>query len=144
MGYWFKLKTSTIPTDLGKYAHGVANHIAFSVYNDGVAPIYVNKKQSVVKVALLDASYNVLEITPITIASNLQPFYWKDGTTTTVTGTYTFTSAHFSAQYLALGVFTKQGLTNPDVKLGNMERCFTSNWVILNPDVGAPKPNTRC
>jgi hypothetical protein len=126
MGYWFKVTTATFSRNLGDGTSGTIN---FSVRNDGVAPIYLNKNVTYVKLALLDGASNVLETTsPL---PGINPFTWKPGEVTEETSSFSF-DPNPAARKLAIGVFSDPSLADPDIKFGNEGR-LASGWLVLGP-----------
>lgn len=127
MGYWFKMTSATYPGDLG---NGTPGRLAFTMRNDGVAPLYVKKNAGLVKLALLDSGKNVLEAC---VLQGVNPFDWKPGQTST-NASFAF-AKHADAAHLAFGVFTKSALAHPDVRLG-IDGGTSNNWYVLT---GMPK-----
>ncbi len=127
MGYWFRITEITYTDNLGNGSSGV---MSFTVRNDGVAPIYVNKQaggQTYVKLALLDHDNKVLTTTTL---GGIDPFDWKpfDATNTTYQESAVFSFAHDAAgDKLALGLFTDPSLVTPDIQLGITGR-LPSGW----------------
>jgi hypothetical protein len=126
MGYWFKVTRAAFPRHLGNNQSG---ELVLDVRNDGVAPIYVNKKGSVVKLALMDASGTVLGA-PI-VLGDLHPFDWKPGQTVRNKAEFAFPRTA-GAEKLAVGVFSRDSLVDPDVKFGNLGRT-PKGWLVLGP-----------
>lgn len=130
MGYWFRLIDAVLPDSLG---NGETAILAFSIRNDGVAPIYVNLQQggqTYVKLALLNHENEVLAVTKL---SGINPYSWKpfDKTNTVYTETSSFSFPYRSgASRLAIGLFTKETIANPDIRLGNRGRISTG-WYLL-------------
>ena len=123
MGYWFKLTSATYPGDLG---NGTTGRFAFTMRNDGVAPLYVKKNAGLVKLALLDGGKNVLEAC---VLRGVNPFDWKPGQTSTNAASFSF-ARHAGAAHLAFGAFTKSALAHPDVRLG-IDNGTSNNWYVL-------------
>jgi hypothetical protein len=111
MGYWFKLTLASYPADL---ANGTTGKLSFRMRNDGVAPIYIKGHRAVVKVALMDNATNVLSTVTL---KGVNPFAWKPGETIAQAAEFTFPK-NAKGSKLALGVFTRESLANPDIKLG--------------------------
>lgn len=124
MGYWFRAPEVTFSDTLG---NGQSATISMRIRNDGLAPIHTNRNQSHVKLALLDAANNVLRTTTLT---GVNPFNWKPGQTVTETQTFAF-PATSGATKLALGVFSRDGVSAPDVRLGIQGR-LASGWYPLS------------
>jgi hypothetical protein len=123
MGYWFRVPSATYEDTLG---NGQTSTISFSVRNDGLAPIHTNRNQSYVKLALLDSSNNILRTMTLT---GVNPFDWKPGVTVTETEAFSFPSTP-GATKLALGVFSRDDATAPDVRLG-IEGRLPTGWYPL-------------
>jgi len=131
MGYWFKLTLASYPADL---ANGIIGKLSFRMRNDGVAPIYIKGHRAVVKVALMDNASNVLSTVTL---KGVHPFARKPGETIEQAAEFAFPK-NAKGTKLALGVFTKESLTNPDVKLG-IENGTALNWYVLTDMArGAP------
>lgn len=133
MGYWFRITEATYSEDLG---NGVNGSFAFTIRNDGVAPIYVNKQaggQTYVKVALLDNNSEVLAVTTL---DDINPFTWKPFNETNMSyrEAQHFRFPHKEAgAKIAIGLFTDVSLENPDIKLG-IEGRTPSGWYPLVPE----------
>ncbi len=123
MGYWFKLTLASYPADL---ANGTTGKLSFRMRNDGVAPIYIKGHSAVVKVALMDNATNVLSTVTL---QGVNPFAWKPGETIAQSAEFAFPK-NAKGTKLALGVFTKESLANPDIKLG-IENGTALNWYVL-------------
>lgn len=130
MGYWFKLVRATYPGDLG---NGTAGKISFRMRNDGVAPIYIKGHRGVVKVALMDQALNVLGAVTL---KGVNPFDWKPGETIAQESGISFPKNPQGTK-LALGVFTSEGLTHPDIKIG-IDHGTALNWYVLT-DMPPPR-----
>ena len=124
MGYWFKLTEASYPHDL---ANGTTGRLSFKMRNDGVAPIYIKGNRAVVKAALLDDGMNVLAMTTL---AGVNPFDWKPGEAVTSQAEVSF-PRQAQATKVALGVFSKEALTNPDIKLGT-DHGTALNWYVLS------------
>ncbi|MEK3721293.1 LamG-like jellyroll fold domain-containing protein [Paenibacillus sp. FSL H8-0034] len=134
MGYWFKMTEAAYPSDLG---NGTTGSLTFKMRNDGVAPLYMKGNTAVVKLALLDSSNHVLATSTL---SGVNPFDWKPGQTVTNSTYFSFTY-NANATKLALGVFSKASMPEPDIKLG-INNGTSSNWYVLSemPSIPAPTP----
>lgn len=124
MGYWFKMTLAYYPADL---ANGTTGKLSFWMRNDGVAPIYIKGHSAVVKVALMDKTTNVL---CTVILKGVNPFDWKPGETVMQSAEFAFPKSTNGTK-LALGVFTKDALTDPDIKLG-IDHGTPLNWYVLS------------
>jgi hypothetical protein len=121
MGYWFKLSEVTYPANLG---NGSTETLSFKVRNDGVAPIYVNKNNTFVRLALMNSAGIVLAISdPL---PGINPFSWKPGEVTSETITFSFPPTQ-NASNLAIGLFSSSSIMEPDIKLGNAG-VLPNNW----------------
>ena len=130
MGYWFKITEVNYPTNLG---NGSIEPFSFRVRNDGVAPIYVNKNKTYVRLALLDTTGTVLAISdPL---PGINPFSWKPGVVSYVTTSFSFSQTE-NAAYLAIGLFSNPFISVPDIKLGN-SGILPNLWL---PIQGKPQP----
>jgi len=124
MGYWFRMTEASYP---GDFANGTTGKVSLTIRNDGVAPIYLKGNTGVVKAALMDADHHVLAVTMLT---GVNLFDWKPGQTVSSTAKVTF-SHHVQAAKIALGVFTSEAVTHPDIKLG-IEHGTEQNWYVLS------------
>jgi hypothetical protein len=124
MGYWFKLTQATYPADL---ANGTTGKLSFRMRNDGVAPIYIKGHHAVVKVALMDKATNLLSTVTL---KGVNPFAWKPGETIAQAVEFAFPK-NAKGTKLALGVFTREALTHPDIKLG-IDQGTALNWYMLS------------
>lgn len=124
VGYWLKVVEATFPSDIG---NGSTGTITFRVKNDGVAPCYVNKNNTYVKLALLDSGNNVISTT---ILSGVNPYNWKPGQYKTESANFSFPYKPNAAK-LAIGVFSKSSLSNPDIKLG-INGATPTGWYVLS------------
>lgn len=124
MGYWFKLTLASYPADL---ANGTTGKLSFRMRNDGVAPIYIKGHSAVVKVALMDKAAKVLSVVTL---KGVNPFDWKPGETIPQSAEFAFPK-NAKGTKLALGVFTRESLTNPDIKLG-IDDGTALNWYVLS------------
>jgi hypothetical protein len=128
MGYWLKLTEVTYPADLG---NGSNQTISFKVINDGVAPIYVNHNTTYVRLALLDASGLVLSISePL---PGINPFNWKPGVESSEQINFSFPQTT-DAKYLAIGLFSNQDSTSPDILFGNVG-VLPNHWFPIQGEV---------
>jgi hypothetical protein len=123
MGYWFKLVNSTYSAN-----YLASGELTIVVRNDGVAPIFVNKKRAFAVVALLDASGNAIETSRL---NNIVPFSWKSEQTFTQSDTFQFSGNAPADSRLAFGVFSNENLAHPDIKFGNANR-LPNNWIVLS------------
>jgi len=94
--------------------------------NDGVAPIYIKGHRGVVKAALMDNATNVFSTVTL---KGVNPFDWKPGETVALSAEFAFPK-NAKGTKLALGVFTKESLANPDIKLG-IDKGTALNWYVL-------------
>jgi hypothetical protein len=124
MGYWFRMTEASYPGDL---ANGSVGRLSFTVRNDGVAPIYLKGNTGVVEASLMDAQGRVLEVVRL---KDVNPFDWKSGKVVTSVAEISFARRE-RAEKLALGVFSKEGLSHPDIKLG-IEGGSDQNWYVLS------------
>ncbi len=130
MGYWFKLTEVTYPANLGS---GSTENLSFQVRNDGVAPIYVNHNTTYVRLALLDVSGMVLAVSdPL---SGINPFNWKSGVDSSEMVSFSFPQTP-DAAYLAIGLFSNETITTPDILFGN-EGVLPNGWLPIH---GEPQP----
>ncbi|MEI7845627.1 MAG: hypothetical protein WCK35_07475 [Chloroflexota bacterium] len=107
--------------------------MSFKVRNDGVAPVYVNKNQTYLRLALLDSTEKVLVFSdPL---SKVNPFTWKPGVTINQTVRFSFPLTP-NVAYLAIGLFSTASNTDPEIKLGN-SGVLPNNWF---PIQGALQP----
>ena len=113
VGYWLKI----VKAQYDSLGNGVPATFYFQVKNDGVAPIYPNKN-------------NIGYVKQYTL-SGVNPYLWKPGKYAYVSSGFQF-GYHANAAKLAVGVFTKDTLTNPDVKWGISGKDANSNWYVLN------------
>lgn len=60
----------------------------------------------------------------------MNPFAWKPGETVTQSAEFAFPK-NTKGTKLALGVFTREALTNPDIKLG-IDHGMPLNWYVLS------------
>jgi len=124
MGYWFRMTEASYPGDL---ANGTTGTTSFAIRNDGVTPIYLKGNTGVVKAALMDADKNVLDVDTL---KGITPFDWKPGQTVTSMAKVSF-PRHDQAAKIALGVFSREGVARPDIKLG-IEHGTEQNWYVLS------------
>jgi hypothetical protein len=131
MGYWFKMTAASYPVDL---ANGTTGAISFKMRNDGVAPLYLKGRRGVVKAALLDDAGKVLVVRTL---AGVNPGDWKPAATVSNTAEMAF-PRQVQATRLALGVFSRESLENPDIKLG-IEQGTPLNWYVLSDMPGKPE-----
>lgn len=128
MGYWFRLVEACFPADSCTSSRA---SIALKFRNDGVAPIYV---RAFVKLALMDASYHVLDTA---VLRGIDPFDWKPGKVISATSGFSFANNERGAK-LALGLFTDPTLSEPDIRLGTAGR-RVDGWLVLNDMIDSDK-----
>jgi len=87
----------------------------------------VLKGADAVCVTILCGSTNVLSTATL---KGVNPFAWKPGETITQSAEFAYPK-NSKGTKLALGVFTKEALTNPDVKLG-IDQGTARNWYVLS------------
>jgi hypothetical protein len=131
MGYWFRMTEASYP---GEMAKGTAGKVSFAIRNDGVAPIYLKGHTGVVKVALMDADNHVVALSTL---KGVKPFDWKSGQTVSSTAEVSF-PRHAHAAKIALGVFSREGIAHPDIRLG-IEHGTEENWYVLSDMPKQPK-----
>ena len=124
MGYWYKMTVASYPRDL---ANGSTGTLTFSMRNDGVAPFYPRGEAAIVKAALLNDAGEVLATTTL---ADQTPFAWKPGKTTACRAELTFPATP-GATKIAIGVFSRASLANPDIKLG-IDHGTDGNWYVLS------------
>lgn len=124
MGYWFRVPGVAVSSHLG---NGQSATLHLRVRNDGVAPIYVNRKGSVAKLALLDANNQVLGA-PVTLP-NVRPFDWKPGTFTDIATSFSFPATAGAAR-LAIGLFSNAAKASPDIRFGS-EGATPAGWLVI-------------